>query len=479
MRTSPGCCSLGVAVVACAFITDALALGARSFFPVVLETWEEEFGWSRSRVSGARALMYAAQGVVTPIAGHYMDIMDARSALAGGLAYLSTTLLLTSFIAHDWQMWLVFGVMGGTAFGCLNLNVFAAAITRYVEPRHRGAATGIATSGSTFGQLLLVPLFALLVSRSDANGWRRGYQIAAAAAAAMAFASHRVLAPQLQAEAKAEAPAAAAAAAAVAPGAASPPTAPSAPQKLRVLLRSRDYWALGLAFFICGVTTTGFIESHIVALCTHRGHSTTDGALVFGVISALNGIGMIGAGWLSDRYSRTALLAAIYAGRALAYVALRFGASSRAELLLFAVLFGLVDYSVVPPTVSLVETHFGANVVGLGVGVLLLWHSLGASLGAWWGGASFDERGDYRAVLLTAVLLCCVAAVLVLTIPEPWRREHATADDAADGATATAPKSATVGAQRAARVEGGSAATETAVVVVRADALERALSGDA
>ena len=181
----------------------------------------------------------------------------------------------------------------------------------------------------------------------------------------------------------------------------------------------------------------------------------------------------------ADAAREAARRAAIYAGRALAYVALRFGASSRTELLLFAVLFGLVDYSVVPPTVSLVETHFGANVVGLGVGVLLLWHSLGASLGAWWGGASFDERGDYRAVLLTAVLLCCVAAVLVLTIPEPWRREHATADDAADGATATAPKSAAVSVQRAARGGGGSAATETAVTAVRVDALERALSDDA
>jgi predicted MFS family arabinose efflux permease len=133
---------------------------------------------------------------------------------------------------------------------------------------------------------------------------------------------------------------------------------------------------------------------------------------------------MVGAGWISDRYSRTWLLSVIYGVRALAYVLLRFGAQSKGELLVFAVIFGFVDYSVIPPTVSLIETHFGEGVVGLGVGILLLWHSLGASAGAWVGGVSYDARGDYGHVLLVAVVLCALASVAVLTIPEPRRREH-------------------------------------------------------
>ena len=470
------CCTLGVAVVVCAFFCDALSIGARSFFPVVLETWEEHFGWSRSRVSGARALMYAVQGMTTPVAGHFMDVMDARTALVGALVLLSLALALTSLIKAEWQMWAVFGALGGAAFGSLNLNVFAAAITRFVPPRHRGTATGIATSGSTFGQFALVPLFALLVSSDADRGWRHGYQITGVASAVLALVSFRVLAPRAadgeggsgegttqkgengeQGQQREREPSAEAASVQdTAPP--SPPVFLPASRKLRQLFYTRHFWALGFSFVICGITTTGFVESHIVALCTHRGHSTTDGALVFGIISAFNGLGIICAGRWCDYYSRTVLLAAIYGGRALAYVVLRWGASTRTELVLWGVLFGLVDYSVVPPTISLVETHFGAHMVGLGVGVLLLLHSLGAALGAWWGGVSFDGHGDYHAVLLAAVVLCSVAALLVLTIPEPWKRQHAKTE-APGGEESTC--------------EGSE--SEKAPVVVRANALEGAL----
>ena len=103
--------SLGVGVVACAFLTDAFALGARSFFPVVLEAWENDFGWSRSKVSAARGLMYLSQGLVTPLAGNVMDTFDPRMTLVGGLVGLAITLGLTSAIAYEWQMFLFFGVL--------------------------------------------------------------------------------------------------------------------------------------------------------------------------------------------------------------------------------------------------------------------------------------------------------------------------------------------------------------------------------
>ena len=57
-----------------------------------------------------------------------------------------------------------------------------------------------------------------------------------------------------------------------------------------------------------------------------------------------------------------------------------YGSSQQAQrsiLFLFAAIFGAVDYSVVPVVVSLVRSVLGDKMVGLGVGILLLWHSLG------------------------------------------------------------------------------------------------------
>ena len=60
---------------------------------------------------------------------------------------------------------------------------------------------------------------------------------------------------------------------------------------------------------------------------------------------------MVLAGYLSDRCSRPALLSAIFGVRGLAYL-LILVAASPAALFGFALVFGLVDYSVVPPAGS-------------------------------------------------------------------------------------------------------------------------------
>ena len=83
--------------------------------------------------------------------------------------------------------------------------------------------------------------------------------------------------------------------------------------------------------------------------------------------------------------------------RALTYVLLHW-VRSVPMLMLFAVLFGFVDYSVVPPTVSLVETHMGSGTVGLGVGVLLRRYAAAAVL--------------LRLVALVAVIVSAAAFVV-------------------------------------------------------------------
>lgn len=197
--------------------------------------------------------------------------------------------------------------------------------------------------------------------------------------------------------------------------------------RLMSLVLSWPYLALSVSFFICGVTTTGFIETHLVSVAVHRGFSLETGAACFAVLCAVNGFSMISAGWLSDRYSRTILLSAIFFGRGLAYLILilvvRAGESGQVWLFTFSVLFGLCDYSVVPPIIGLVTSHAGNDSVGLGVGILLGIHSIGASLGALLGGSLFDRDGNYQTALLACALLCVVASVACLMICEPLFRK--------------------------------------------------------
>lgn len=353
-----------------------------------------------------------------------MDVLGPRGGLTAGTLYLAAMLGLTAILRYSWHLFAIFGVGLGIGFGLLNLNVYSAMIMQIVPPARAGTAVGIATSGSTFGQFALVPLFQYIAA---AHGWRTGYAIAAVATAFVAPVAWTLLTISARPGRHGESGVTTARAEDAPPTSASPTQAENATlrQKLVRLGTNRLYWALTFAFVVCGITTTGFMESHIVAFAEHNGMTAQHGAFAFGLLSAFNGMGILGAGVLADRYHRVYLLASIFFVRALCYAAL-FAVTRYWQLLLFGAVFGLADYSVVPLVISLVASYCGADVVGLGVGLLLLWHSLGAAIGTWMGGVTFDSAGDYD----QAIVLCftaCLAATVVLVLGsrglgEPWRR---------------------------------------------------------
>ena len=81
-------------------------------------------------------------------------------------------------------------------------------------------------------------------------------------------------------------------------------------------------------------------------------------------------------------------------------------------------MFGLVDYSVVPPVVGLVGKFIGQGTVGLAMGILLASHSIGAAVGASIGGVSHDLSGNYNIPLVVCSCLCFIASFLCFKIPE-------------------------------------------------------------
>ncbi|MFX6246307.1 MFS transporter, partial [Acinetobacter baumannii] len=88
------------------------------------------------------------------------------------------------------------------------------------------------------------------------------------------------------------------------------------------------------------------------------------------------------SGWLTDRVNRPLLLGGIYIARGLCFVLLMQVAGSYPTLILFAVLFGLFDYSTIPVTASLAASHLGVRVMGLAMGLISAGHAVGGAAGA-------------------------------------------------------------------------------------------------
>jgi MFS family permease len=92
-------------------------------------------------------------------------------------------------------------------------------------------------------------------------------------------------------------------------------------------------------------------------------------------------------------------------------------------LIIFAIVFGLFDYSTVPVTASYLASRLGIRTLGLSMGLLSAGHAIGGAAGAWAGGAVFDWTGGYRVVWIASVALAVCAAVLVIALSDKERTE--------------------------------------------------------
>ena len=140
-------------------------------------------------------------------------------------------------------------------------------------------------------------------------------------------------------------------------------------------------------------------------------------ATAFGVLSLVNMVFTTLSGAVSDRLGYARLLGWIYAGRAVTLVFLVF-ARDPASLFVFAVAFGIVDFSTVAPTTALSTVLFGRRSAGTVFGLVALSHQLGSTLGSYAGGVVHDLTGSYTAFFLAAAALSGAAAFMAWAISE-------------------------------------------------------------
>jgi predicted MFS family arabinose efflux permease len=184
------------------------------------------------------------------------------------------------------------------------------------------------------------------------------------------------------------------------------------------LFRLPVFHLLFWSYTICGFTTSGIIEVHLLPYAAACGFPPLESATAYGLLSAVNLGGMVLSGWLTDRMNRPLLLGSIYILRGLAFILLIWAARDISLLFVFAVAFGLFDYSTVPVTASLAASHIGLRSLGLTMGLLSAGHALGAAAGAYLAGLLYDLAAHYFWVWVAAVGLALLAGLLSFAIRE-------------------------------------------------------------
>ncbi len=144
------------------FTVLAVAFSARAALSLVMPTWQEEFEWSRSFISSVGGTALILMALVAPVAGWLVDKRGSKETLLLGLALLAVGCGLVAVMQTKLLFIIGFGVVSALGFGLAATHVVATVVTKSFS-RNQGLATGMATSGSTGGQFLIVPLLALMM----------------------------------------------------------------------------------------------------------------------------------------------------------------------------------------------------------------------------------------------------------------------------------------------------------------------------
>jgi MFS family permease len=404
-----------LAVVFCSMLAG---VAVRASPGVMIVPLQRAFGWDVSVISGAVSLNIILLGATGPFITGLMQVIGIKRTILGCLAILMTGTGLSFFMTEPWQLYLTWGLMVGIGSGAGAVGIAGAVANRWFA-RRTGLATGLLISANAAGQLIFLPLLALLVQD---YGWQ-GVSVAVTAAIAAAIPLVMILLPESPASVGL-------------PPFGSTDVVP-VPQfqggnpfavaftAFGTASKSMDFWLLCLTFGVCGFSTNGLINTHLIAYCADNGISEMHGASILAVIGVFSLIGSTASGYMCDRFSPRILLFWYYGLRGLSLVLVPFSNFDNVSLTVFSVFYGLDWVATGPATFALTNEVFGRRDAPVIVAWIFAAHQVGGSLAAFGAGAVRSLSGSYLIAFIASGLACLMASLLVLRVTP--RGELATA----------------------------------------------------
>jgi MFS family permease len=403
-----------LAVLALCAAMNLLARGVGETFNVFLLPLQAEFGWQRADLTGVYSVYMLVHGLAALGAGLLFDRMGPRQLYILGLALLGSGYLLAGRLGSLWQLYVCIGLLGGLGATAMGMVPASGLICRWFRAR-LASAMGLAYAGLGTGVLVIVPLAQWLIDR---HGWRATYEgmgltllVLIVPVALLPWRRIAAGHPLLAAERRAGA-------------------ADASGWTLRRALASRPFWGLFAVFFFTSFSIY-LINPQFVAYLVDAGFPALQASLAFGVAGMLSVAGMIGTGWLADRFSRLWVVSVSYgltfAG--LGFLALLPGTPTAPLLVAFVLCFGLSMGARGPVVSTLAARLYPGGGFGAVYGAITLGMGLGAASGSKLSGVLHDLTGGYQANLgLSAAMLLAALAQFWL-IPALASGRHPAPDD--------------------------------------------------
>lgn len=398
------------------------AAGARLLYGVVLKPMSEQFGWDRASLTAAVMINMVAMCVLQPVVGLLADKIGPKRILVGGTLLIAAMLVPLSFATRLWQIYALYGLIGSVAFAATSPVNITTLVNRWFV-RRRGTALSLATSGTAFGQLLVVPVATWVLTVTD---WQTSYRLLAILLAVVmaplgwlalkdnpaqvgAVLDDELLAPDVNRTGAATLTARQRFADEEREGA-----------TLRQALASSAFWILAFGFIACGFTMA-FANTHFMAFADDMGMGAMMAANVVAVTAVFSIAGAVALGLLADRWRRSYVLAITYALRGASFLLLLLLPIGQLDFF-YAIVLGFSWTATTPLAASIAGDLYGRANFGVIFGTMFTFMNIGFGLGAFLDGLMYDSMGHYRVALIANCGLGFAAAVATLLVKDPASR---------------------------------------------------------
>ncbi|MGI9419760.1 MAG: MFS transporter [Geminicoccaceae bacterium] len=382
------------AVVLGACLTQFMVIGLLFSYSLFFKTFEDEFGWSRTTLSGAASLAFLMMGVLATPLGHLSDRVGPRPVLAATGLACGFGYALISQVAEPWHLFAIFGLFIGLGMSTHDV-VTLSSVARWFN-RRRGMMTGVVKTGTAAGQMLLPPIAAFLIA---AYGWRSAATTLGVSAVFLLLLGAFLMKFPPAADADPDTP------------------APSNGQAngLGSVLKSRVFWTLcAIQFLFLPSLTT--VPLHIPVHGMDLGMSAASAAALLSVTAAASVVGRLTIGTFADRIGgkRGFVLCLIpLIAALLTLLAIETPWPLFAAVALYGFGHGGL-FTIVAPTIA---QFFGTRAVGAIFGAIVFFGTIGGAIGPLLAGRMFDVTGSYDPAFMTLAGMAGFGLVLVLSLP--------------------------------------------------------------
>lgn len=393
-------------------------------FPVFIESFQAEFGWSMTQISAGAALFAIVMGLSNPVVGALFARFGARKTML--VAAALTTLSFLGYAALL-NLWMLYAAMVISGFGIAGTSILPAQtlVTNWFN-KYRGRAMGLTMLGIGAGGFLLPPLNEFLIRFW---GWRSTWIFSSVGFFVIVvpliiiFVRTRpsdlgLLPDGLQPREQG--------------GQEAAETMRGLP--VRRAVGTPTFWLI-ISIFLLQLMGVSALNFHFVPFATQEvGFTSQETAFFYGLTVGFSMVGRLLFGWLADRWGIRPLMVVglllLAVGPAiLELLIIRLGLREVRLLWFYSIPFGVGIGGCAVLFPMLVGRCFGELHFSKIMGLVMTGFALGIVVGIPGAGRIFDVTGSYEWVLI----LCTFALFLTAGLASMIRPERHHGDFVTEG----------------------------------------------